>query len=388
MDDTAPLAATIPAPDAATLAARLVGAGLVPPALSPPDGPAQAGLRAAVASALAAPGAPVAEDPASRALHAEALRVAGCGATVLVTGPSGAGKDVLARLIHAASARAGQPFVAVNCAALPEAMLEALLFGHERGAFTGASGASPGLFRAAEGGTLFLDEIGELPLALQAKLLRAVQEREVLPLGGTRAVAVDVRLVAATNRDLARAVAEGRFREDLYWRLSVFPLAALELRARPADLVPLTAALLVRIAQAEGAPLAWPTDATLARLAAHDWPGNVRELHNVLQRAAILAAGRLVEPSHLRLGARLSPEAPARGSPPTAAGDGEGLLVQLKTREAEAIRAALAQSGGRRNLAAARLGISERTLRYKLAELAGRPRSSGRACRGRLREVL
>jgi two-component system response regulator FlrC len=330
--------------------------------------------------------APIAFDPRSRALLAEVGRVAATGATVLITGPSGSGKEVLARRIHALSPRAGRPFVAINCAALPEAMLEALLFGHERGAFTGAQGASPGLFRAADGGTLFLDEVGELPLSLQAKLLRAVQEREVLPLGSPRPVPIDVRLVAATNRDLARDAAEGRFREDLYWRLAVFPLETLPLAARPADIVPLAAALLLRLARADGQPLVWISDAGLEALLSHRFPGNVRELDNLLQRAAILASAGLAGPG-LPGGGLITPDClrfdrapltdPADLAMPRRAD--AGLVIQMRNLEAEAIRAALEATGGRRNLAAARLGISERTLRYKLADLAGRPRTARRA---------
>jgi two-component system response regulator FlrC len=378
--------AAVVSPD--DLLARLAEARIALATELPPDSPAQAALRAAVVGALARADAPVVQDPRSRALFAEATHVAGRGTTVLITGPSGAGKDVLARHIHALSPRAGQAFVAVNCAALPETMLEALLFGHERGAFTGAASASPGLFRAADGGTLFLDEVGELPLTLQAKLLRAVQEREVLPLGGTRVVPVDVRLVAATNRDLPRAVAEGRFREDLFWRLSVFPLAALPLVERRGDLPALAAALLLRIAREEAAPLAWLSDMALARLLAHNWPGNVRELGNVLQRAAILAARRLIAPGDLRLGTAMAEPAGPGAQPAPARGAEGGLFGQLRSHEAEAIRAALQLCGGRRALAAQRLGISERTLRYKLAELAGRPRTGGRAGRGPLREAL
>ncbi len=384
---------TAPTPTATEpgrLAAALANAGIRPPLVWQGRAPVAAtplqkrfieGLWAGLDA-----DAPIAFDPRSRALLAEAGRVAATGATVLITGPSGSGKEVLARRIHALSPRAGRPFVAINCAALPEAMLEALLFGHERGAFTGAQGASPGLFRAADGGTLFLDEVGELPLSLQAKLLRAVQEREVLPLGSPRPVPIDVRLVAATNRDLARDAAEGRFREDLYWRLAVFPLETLPLAARPADIVPLAAALLLRLARADGQPLVWISDAGLEALLSHRFPGNVRELDNLLQRAAILAGsglsgaglpgGGLITPECLRFD-RAPLADPADLAVPRRAD--AGLVIQMRNLEAEAIRAALEATGGRRNLAAARLGISERTLRYKLADLAGRPRTARRA---------
>jgi two-component system response regulator FlrC len=305
---------------------------------------------------------PVAEDSASRALFDLALRAAPSDATILVTGPSGAGKDVMARFLHAQSGRAEQPFLAVNCAALPETMLEALLFGHERGAFTGALTAAPGLFRAAAGGTLFLDEIGELPLALQAKLLRAVEQREVLPVGATAPVPVTARLLAATNRDLAQAVEAGSFRADLWWRLSVFPLELKPLGARRGDIVPLVARLL-------GGRAAHLSEALLGRLVAHDWPGNVRELSNILARAAILAGDGPITDAHVQLPAHTAPAAAAAAR----------LSDQLRRQEADVLGRALAESGGRRGEAARRLGISERTLRYKLAAQAGRPRAAAAA---------
>jgi two-component system response regulator FlrC len=300
---------------------------------------------------------PVAADPASRALLADAAAAAATAATVLLTGPSGVGKEVWARFVHAASPRAARPFLAVNCAALPEAMLESLLFGHVRGAFTGAHEDRAGLFRAADSGTLFLDELGDLPLALQAKLLRAIEMREVLPLGAERAVAVDVRIVAATHRDLGRWVAEGRFRADLRWRLSVFPLALPPLCDRPGDLLPLTARLLDRLGAGDQ-PI---EEAALERLLAHPFPGNVRELSNLLERALILARGGPIGPAHLRFDDADAP-IPLLLAPAARAG------------EAVQIRRALAFSGGRRGEAARALGISERTLRYKLAALEGRPR--------------
>lgn len=300
---------------------------------------------------------PVIADPASVALHAMAARAATTEVPILVTGPSGAGKEEMARFLHRHSRRAAGPFVALNCAALPEAMAEALLFGHARGAFTGALGSAPGLFRAAHGGTIFLDELGELPLPLQAKLLRAIEQREVLPLGETAPVAYDARLVCATNRDLPAEVEAGRFRVDLYWRLAAFPLDLPPLSARPADILPLIARFLPR------QPI---SEAALETLIARDWPGNVRELANALQRAAILAADAPILPCHLPAAPR--PEASPEASP-------EALPDRLRTQEADAIHAALAVTGGRRE-AARRLGISERTLRYKLAAIAGRPRAA------------
>jgi two-component system response regulator FlrC len=333
------------------------------------DGPLQKALKQALQGARKAAAAgggwdcPVAEDPASRALFRLARQAAPSDATILVTGPSGAGKEVMARFLHMSSLRAHAPFLAVNCAALPETMLEALLFGHARGAFTGAVTSAPGLFRAAGAGTLFLDEIGELPLALQAKLLRTVEAREVLPVGETAPVPVMARLVAATNRDLPAAVDAGRFREDLWWRLSVFPLELAPLSARRGDILP----LLARLLNGRDTRL---SEAMLARLMAHDWPGNVRELSNLLARAAILAGDGPIEDAHIQL--------PGRAAPAVALPD------HLRRQEAEALGRVLAESGGRRGEAARRLGISERTLRYKLAAQAGRPRPTARAAAGLL----
>ena len=296
---------------------------------------------------------PVAADPGMQALFALAERAALGRTTILITGPSGSGKEVVAQHVHACSPRAAGPFVAINCAALPEAMLEALLFGHERGAFTGALGAAPGLFRAADGGTLFLDELGDMQLALQAKLLRTIETREVLPLGATRPIKVDVRLVAATHHDLASDVSAGTFRADLYWRLNAFPLVVPPLCARPADLLPLLAHFLRR-----HAPALRFGEAALEAMLQHDWPGNVRELANMVERAAILAGPDPVQPEGLGL-------TPRRAA---------ALADNVRGREAELVRAALAASAGRRSDAARRLGISERALRYKIAALAGRPR--------------
>ena len=323
-------------------------------------------------------GEAIAADPSSVALQQLAGRVAATRATVLITGPTGAGKEVLARSIHHGSPRAEQAFVAINCAALPDAMLEALLFGHERGAFTGAAVASGGLFRAADGGTLFLDEIGELPLALQAKLLRAIQEREVMPLGATRPVAVDVRLVSASNRDLHAAVAAGLFREDLLWRLAVFPLDIQPLSARTGDIVPLAAALLRRLGTGSEGLIPVPTEPALQRLVQHNWPGNVRELDNVLQRAAILSSGGIIGVEHLLFSGPANAAVAALPAPARLPPFESALAGAIRTREAETIQKALAASGGQRMRAAADLGISERTLRYKLAALAGRPRDRAR----------
>ena len=281
---------------------------------------------------------------------------------MLVEGETGTGKEGLARLVHSLSPRRDGPLVAVNCAALPEAMLEATLFGHERGAFTGAIGQGRGLFRAANGGTLLLDEVSELPLALQSKLLRAIQEREVLPIGATKPEAIDVRILAAANRDLAAEVAAGRFRADLYYRLAVFPLRTLPLSERPADIIAIAARWLLK---AGAGVVCWPTPQSLARLAAHDWPGNVRELGNVLDRALVLTEGESIELQHLifdRLVQRpVDTDEPAKAL----------LGGHVRHHEDRVIRGVLAETASRR-AAAERLGISERTLRYKLAAMSAR----------------
>ena len=306
-------------------------------------------------------GQPVFADNGSSVLLALAARVARSDVGVLVEGPTGTGKEVLSQFIHDQSPRRSGPFVAVNCAAMPDAMLEAILFGHERGAFTGAAQASRGLFRAANGGTLLLDEIAELPLALQAKLLRVLQEREVMPIGATTAIPVDVRVVAATNRDLSAEAGAGRFRSDLYYRLGVFPMRTLPLVERPNDIITLTAALLIR--HVGSGPLPWPTPHALAQLLEYHWPGNVRELDNVLQRALVLADRGAIDGSALRFDRSVS-------SVETAPILASSLGDIVRHREHEAIEAALNACNGRRIDTASRLGISERTLRYKLAEMA------------------
>ena len=243
----------------------------------------------------------VGESAEWREVLRKATQVAATDTTVLITGESGTGKEVVARFIHAASARKDGPFVALNCAALPEQLLESELFGHERGAFTGAHQAKPGHIELAAGGVLFLDEVGEMSKAAQAKLLRVLQEREFQRVGGTRTLKADIRVVAATNRDLRKAVQRGEFREDLLYRLDVFDICIPPLRERRADIVPLTDALLREIAVAFRRPAPGVTRDARDVLQRHDWPGNVRELRNALERAAILAGGGLIQPDHLVL---------------------------------------------------------------------------------------
>jgi two-component system response regulator FlrC len=308
---------------------------------------------------------PACAEPDSAALLTLSERIARNDATVLLLGETGTGKEGVARYLHACSHRSSKPFVAVNCAALPETMLEAMLFGHQKGSFTGAAGASEGLFRAADGGTLLLDEIAELPLALQAKLLRALQEREILPVGATRSIPVDVRVIAAANRDLAAEVAAGRFRADLYWRLNVMPLTLKPLAERRLDIRAITATLLLRHARTDE-DFAWPTANALDRLMTHGWPGNVRELENVVQRALLLRNGDRIEADDLAIQDFMPSQKPVLAAAPS---EPASLAEATRASEIQAIRDALAATGGHRLRAAERLGISERTLRYRLADL-------------------
>ncbi len=239
----------------------------------------------------------VACDPATGGLIDLATRVAATDVTVLVNGPTGTGKEVLARAVHDASPRAGKPFVAINCAAIPDNMLEAMLFGHVKGAFTGAVSAGQGLFQAADGGTLLLDEISEMPLGLQAKLLRVLQERKVRPLGASSEVPVDLRIISTSNRDMRAEIATGRFREDLFYRLNVFPLNTTALAARPEDIAPLAIALLRRHWKVGPVPLF--SRAAIDMLRFHSWPGNVRELENVVQRALVMCDGVQIDAADL-----------------------------------------------------------------------------------------
>ena len=317
----------------------------------------------------------VAQDAKTRATLLLASRVARTDATVMLTGESGVGKEVFARYIHDQSARAGGPFIAINCAAIPDNLLEATLFGHEKGAFTGAQTAQAGKFEQANGGTLLLDEISEMPLGLQAKLLRVLQEREVDRVGGKKPVALDIRVLATSNRDMAAEVRTGRFREDLYYRLNVFPLEIPALRERPGDIVPLARKALAQFAAAANRAAKFAAGAE-QRLQTHGWPGNVRELENVVQRALILEAGDVIEADALPLPDSTPfaaiPDAvgPAFAVPPAPTlaptGAGSGAAPDMKTLERQHIQDVLARVGGSRKKAVAILGISERTLRYKL----------------------
>ncbi len=353
---------------------------------------------------------PVACAAVSLRLIELARRVAASDCTVLIVGESGTGKEVLARFIHRCSTRNAQPFVAVNCAAIPENMLEAMLFGYERGAFTGAHAAHAGKFEQAQGGTLLLDEVTEMPLGLQAKLLRVLQEREVERLGGRSPLPLDVRVLGTTNRRLREEVAAGRFREDLYYRLNVFPLAIVPLRMRRDDVLPLAMQLLsARCRPGEQIPALSADAAHL--LLTYPWPGNVRELDNLLQRALILVNGPVIRGEHIQFELAnepagthstqasrsagtssgnsagsspvssypavnsLSPAGPHSAANPhspsgtaTAAGSGS-LASSLDQTERDLILDALRSGQGSRREAAERLGISQRTLRYKLARL-------------------
>ncbi|MDT7533327.1 sigma-54 dependent transcriptional regulator [Sphingobium sp. SA2] len=334
-------------------------------------GLADMGFAFALIAELARPAAvPAVGDSGSVRLMTLAGRVARSDATVLIQGDTGTGKEGMARFLHAQSGRSGHDFIAVNCAALPETMMEAMLFGHRKGSFTGAANASEGLFLAADGGTLFLDEIAELPLALQAKLLRALQEGEVLPVGATHAVPVNVRIIAACNRNLAQECAAGRFREDLYWRLNVMPLELRPLAERRGDISAITAAMLLRHQDGGKTGFVWPTAAALDKLAAHGWPGNARELGNILQRALVLRDGDRIEADDLHLAGAAQMVTPFRATAPIQL-PAEPIRLRDVARHSklEAIRCALRETDGHRAAAARKLGISERTLRYRLAEM-------------------
>ena len=319
----------------------------------------------------------IAADPAILAVKNRCERVAGTDATVLLTGESGVGKDVFAKQIHQLSERRSKAYVAINCAAIPENLLESTLFGYEKGAFTGAAKAQPGKFEQANGGTLFLDEIGEMPLELQAKLLRVLQDQVVERLGSLRSIHCDVRIVAATNQDLQQRVKGGKFREDLYFRLAVFPIRIPPLRERKNDILPLAEHFLVRYGRTMGRQGLKLSPASQNDLANYAWPGNVRELENAIQRALLLSDGDMIEPADIELHGSQTAASPASSAQQTAL-DGTPLAYvsdqestasgaqDMDSIEREHILKVLKQVGGNRKEAVNILGLSERALRYKL----------------------
>jgi two-component system response regulator FlrC len=319
----------------------------------------------------------IAADPAILAVKNRCERVAGTDATVLLTGESGVGKDVFAKQIHQLSERRNKPYVAINCAAIPENLLESTLFGYEKGAFTGAAKAQPGKFEQANGGTLFLDEIGEMPLELQAKLLRVLQDQVVERLGSLRSIHCDVRIVVATNQDLQQRVKDGKFREDLYFRLAVFPIRIPPLRERKNDILPLAEHFLVRYGRTMGRQGLKLSPASQNDLANYAWPGNVRELENAIQRALLLSDGDMIEPADIELHGSQTSAPPASSAHQTAL-DGTPLAYvsdqestasgaqDMDSIEREHILKVLKQVGGNRKEAVNILGLSERALRYKL----------------------
>ena len=333
----------------------------------PSPKPAKTGMEAEI----------IAADPAILAVKNRCERVAGTGATVLLTGESGVGKDVFAKQIHQLSDRRSKPYVAINCAAIPENLLESTLFGYEKGAFTGAAKAQPGKFEQANGGTLFLDEIGEMPLELQAKLLRVLQDQVVERLGSLRSIHCDVRIVAATNQDLQLRVKEGKFREDLYFRLAVFPIRIPPLRERKNDILPLAEHFLVRYGRTMGRQGLKLSPASQNDLANYPWPGNVRELENAIQRALLLSDGEMIEPADIELHGTQMPVPPASsalqtqldGTPLAYVSDQESTssgAQDMDSIERDHILKVLKQVGGNRKEAVNVLGLSERALRYKL----------------------
>ncbi len=314
-------------------------------------------------------------------------RAAKSSIPILITGESGVGKEVIARAVHGSSDRAGKPFIAVNCGAIPENLVESILFGHEKGSFTGASDKHLGKFQEANGGTLFLDEVGELPLDIQVKLLRALQESEIDPIGAKRSIKVDVRIVSATNRDLSQAVKEGRFREDLFYRLNVFPIEAPALRERKEDIAALVDAFVRRFNVEEGKSVVGASAETMAYLSAFDWPGNVRQLENAVYRAIVLADAPYLQPHDFpaisgvaapppEYVASPSPApsaaAPAAGEPaidqPVRILDARGHLRTLEEIERDLIQLAIEVYAGHMSEVARRLGIGRSTLYRKVRE--------------------
>lgn len=312
---------------------------------------------------------PIVAAASSLQLVKLAAKVAKSDANVMVLGPSGSGKEVLARFIHQQSGRHDGPFVAINCAAIPENMLESTLFGYEKGAFTGAIAACPGKFEQAQQGTILLDEISEMDLNLQAKLLRVLQEREVERLGSRKTIKLDVRVVATSNRDLRQAVAQGTFREDLFYRLNVFPLTWTALRERPEDILPLAVHLMERHCQQQGVAVPELNAAAKRKLFSHDWPGNVRELDNVIQRALIVHADAIITEDDILLESGAATT--GRNDPVLVSNDPELSVFKSGVYEQEhrLILETMKACANRRKDVAEKLGISARTLRYKLARM-------------------
>ncbi|HEY5604332.1 MAG TPA: sigma-54 dependent transcriptional regulator, partial [Gammaproteobacteria bacterium] len=312
-------------------------------------------------------------DPVSKKTAEIARRVAATDATVLITGDSGCGKEVMARYIHQHSSRAGKPFIAINCAAIPHNMLEATLFGYEKGAFTGAYKACPGKFELADGGTLLLDEISEMDLALQAKLLRVLQEREVERLGGNKLVQLDVRVLATSNRNMRDQVRAGRFREDLFYRLNVFPLFISPLRDRPEDVLHLAKGFMKKhlvVTAVMHAHLPELEASAIAKLLSHNWPGNVRELDNVIQRALILRQSDNITSDDIQFEQGSNDVSALLYAAGNVRAEGNKTLSdEIKDHEQQRIQDALNSDTGNRQAIAEKLGISERTLRYKIAKL-------------------
>lgn len=311
---------------------------------------------------------PIVGDESSKRLLQLAQRVAKTDATVMVLGPSGSGKEVLGRYIHEQSNRADGPFVAINCAAIPENMLEATLFGYEKGAFTGALQTSIGKFEQAQQGTIMLDEVTEMDLGLQAKLLRVLQEREVERLGSRKTIKLDVRIIATSNRDLMQTVQEGQFREDLYYRLNVFPLHWLPLGERVGDIVPLAEHLVERHALRQGYRIPDISFSAKQKLLQYKWPGNVRELENVIQRALILCDSNEISEQELMLDSHI-PVNEVEEQVPAEQQNADLLGQELKQQENQIILEMLISCNGKRKDVAEKLGISPRTLRYKLAKM-------------------
>lgn len=311
---------------------------------------------------------PIASDPVSVQLLQLSKRVASSEATVMILGPSGSGKEVLAKYIHDQSNRKDENFIAINCAAIPENMLEATLFGYDKGAFTGALQACPGKFEQAQGGSILLDEITEMDLALQAKLLRVLQEKEVERLGSRKTISLDVRVIATSNRDLRQAVENGHFREDLYYRLNVFPLMWQPLDKRAGDIVPLAEHLIERHSQVTDKERRIKLTASArSKLMQHSWPGNVRELENVIQRALILCNSEQIDADDLMI--EVSIPTSASSASEIAEEDDSKLGSELRQQEHQIILDTLQSCNGKRKDVAERLGISPRTLRYKLAKM-------------------